>query len=146
MRRRGAAILALVRLLAARRPVELWTISTLDNGRSGGSSFFVACRLDSAPLDIARAAHVLSHAGHDRHIHHAISRSFGSYSGGWAYARADTSGIKRHLKTSIMQAMPHLSDALVISPAWVGDQIASDPHAWVQQQLDLHTQAQALAA
>jgi hypothetical protein len=56
--KRGAAILAMVRMLANLRPVELWCVIAIGQ-RNLRSSLCV--RLDTAPLDLARAAHMLTH-------------------------------------------------------------------------------------
>lgn len=57
--RRGAAILALLRILSHHRPVELWAGAILDADESKNASAHF-CRLDTAPLDLARAAHILT--------------------------------------------------------------------------------------
>lgn len=61
IQRRGAAALALVRLLAAVRPVSLWVVSgqhvSRYSDRAADAAFGV--RLDTAPLDVARAAWLL---------------------------------------------------------------------------------------
>lgn len=53
--RRGAAALALARIAAATRPVELWAYFAARDG-SGGGDALMAVRLDTAPVDVARAA------------------------------------------------------------------------------------------
>lgn len=61
IQRRGAAALALVRLLAATRPVSLWVIcgQCTDKHDAARDAAF-AVRLDTAPLDVARAAWLLA--------------------------------------------------------------------------------------
>jgi hypothetical protein len=56
--KRGSAMLALVRMLANLRPVELWCVVAIGQRNSRSS---LCVRLDTAPLDLARAAHVLTH-------------------------------------------------------------------------------------
>ncbi len=62
---RGAAVLALVRLLAMHRPVTLYAAfaTTSYSGRrshNGRTTACVAVKLDTAPLDLAHAAYVLT--------------------------------------------------------------------------------------
>jgi hypothetical protein len=52
--RRGAAALAFARIASAARPVELWVYFGAIDGN--GKSAIMAVKLDTAPLDIARAA------------------------------------------------------------------------------------------
>jgi hypothetical protein len=52
--RRGAAALAFARLASAARPVELWVYFVAMDGR--GKPAAMAVRIETAPLDIARAA------------------------------------------------------------------------------------------
>jgi hypothetical protein len=56
--KRGAAMLALVRMLATVRPVELWCVIAIGRRRSRSS---LCVRLDTTPLDLARSAHVFTH-------------------------------------------------------------------------------------
>jgi hypothetical protein len=70
LEKRGAAILALVRILSAKRPVSLYIgaagLPERDDNKL--SSRAVAFKVDSAPLDLARAAHVICHPGVARKI------------------------------------------------------------------------------
>jgi len=56
--KRGAAMLALVRMLANLRPVELWCVIAIGQRNSRSS---LCVRLDTLPLDLARSAHVFTH-------------------------------------------------------------------------------------
>jgi hypothetical protein len=56
--KRGAAMLALVRTLANLRPVELWCVIAVGQRNSRSS---LCVRLETAPLDLARSAHVFTH-------------------------------------------------------------------------------------
>src|SRR4051812_31418704 len=57
MNARGVAILALVRVLANVRPIELWTVIGLGEKNKAVE---VITRIDTAPLDLARAAHMMT--------------------------------------------------------------------------------------
>jgi hypothetical protein len=63
--RRGAAVLALVRALAGRRPVTLTVIGGMSQD---GKTACVAIPIDTAPLDLARAAWALGSVEVARHL------------------------------------------------------------------------------
>ena len=85
MERRGAAILALVRVLSTRRPVELWAGAFLQGGPAGMDACAFFARIDTAPLDLARAAHVLSSQSMPRQIGFALGYALGGFQGRWPY-------------------------------------------------------------
>lgn len=61
MAKRGAAVLALVRILASKRPVNLWAGCTSGLNRDGSTDLSgIVYPIDTAPLDLARAAHILT--------------------------------------------------------------------------------------
>lgn len=70
LQRRGANILALVRLLSQNRPITLWFGVSCQP--SGGQKQYdaVSCfvRADTAPLDLARVAHALTHTDVSRRV------------------------------------------------------------------------------
>jgi hypothetical protein len=124
MERRGAAILALVRVLSARRPVELWAGSFLQGGPSGMDACAFMARLDTAPLDLARAAHVLSSQSMPRQIGFALGYALGGFQGRWPYVNDKVS--RPMMREIFLPAMPHVTDALCVS---------KDPEAWLEQTL-----------
>src|SRR6266699_6056288 len=113
--KRGAAMLALVRMLANLRPVELWCAIAIGQRNSRSS---LCVRLDTAPLDLARAAHVLTHPSVFRalgypSLEHEFYPSVG-WGGDWAFGdhhlhiRTAAESYKRVLNTG--------SDVLFIPP------------------------------
>lgn len=64
--RRGTAILALVRLLSATRPVTLWSVAA--SPVSGPHHTGMALRIDTAPLVLGQAAFVLSDPAFGRRL------------------------------------------------------------------------------
>jgi hypothetical protein len=83
---RGAAMLAMARMLANVRAVELWCVVAIGNRNSRSS---LCVRLDTAPLDLARVAHVLTHPSVFRALgYQSLEHEFyrpGGWSGLWAF-------------------------------------------------------------
>jgi hypothetical protein len=144
LEKRGAAILALVRIMSARRPVELWAGCALDANGGKNASVCLA-RIDTAPLDLARAAFVLVGASFPRHICYGLGKGLDGFSGGWPYGSHTIS--RTMLRDMIAPAFPHVSDMLCVPAAHVDDKIHNDPEAWIESRLaDLEVKAEAEAA
>lgn len=144
LEKRGAAILALVRIMSARRPVELWAGCALDANGGRNASVCLA-RIDTAPLDLARAAFVLVGASFPRHICYGLGKGLDGFSGGWPYGSHTIS--RTMLRDMIAPAFPHVSDMLCVPAAHVDDKIHKDPEAWIESRLaDLEVKAEAEAA
>lgn len=126
--KRGAAILALVRILSARRPVELWAgaFTGADAGRNGCAMF---ARIDTSPLDLARAAFAMVSPAYPRRALYALARTRG-FSGGWPYGSHDAS--RRFLDDIVRPAFPHMGDVLAIPAAHEHDAIHRDPVGWIE--------------
>lgn len=80
--KRGTAILALARILSSLRPVTIWLGAGLSDGRDtcGSTAWF---QIDSAPLDLARAAFQITSAGVSRGmLYRFLSNTFGC-GGSW---------------------------------------------------------------
>jgi hypothetical protein len=126
--RRGAAILALVRVLSAHRPVELWAGCMIDaDGRR--NAFAVYSRINTTPLDLATAAFVLTSAAFPRRLCYTFGKLHHGFEGAWAF---DNFEIQRaHMRDIMMAAMPHVSKLLAIPPIHIGDAIATNPEQWI---------------
>lgn len=81
MRRRGVAVLALVRVLSRIRPVDLWVSAAHWAGSRGDVSVMTAVRIETAPLDLARAAFVLVHPAFHRRLMFAAQATIGARTG-----------------------------------------------------------------
>lgn len=129
--RRGAAILAIVRVLSARRPIELWAGTITDaNNRKDATAHFA--RIETAPLDLARAAFVLVSAAFPRQLCYGASRLDG-FEGAWPYDRDSAS--RNHMEDIIRPAMPHIGDFLAIPAAHMSDAMQNEPEAWIEHTL-----------
>lgn len=130
--KRGAAILALVRLLTMRRPVELW--AGVMTGATGNRNLCgVFCRLETAPLDLATAAYVMTSAGFPRAVCYPIAKTTAAFGGGWPYN--DHTITKAHMREICAAAFHHASDTLCIPPVHIDDQITRDPEGWIEARL-----------
>lgn len=144
IQRRGAAALALVRLLAATRPVSLWVVTgqIVDKHDAARDAAF-AVRLDTAPLDVARAAWLLAAPEAFRRAGfaacHAIAGLPDKTDVNWLQ-----DNYKRHpeLLRACAPALTGCADFLLVpSLITAGEtQFDSDERAaaWVQAQLDKH--------
>jgi hypothetical protein len=144
IQRRGAAALALVRLLAATRPVSLWVVSgqVTDKYDTARNAAF-AVRVDTAPLDVARAAWLLAAPEAFRRAGfaacHAIAGNADKRDVNWLQDSHE-----RHpaLLRDCLPALTACADFLLVpSLITAGEtQFDSDEKAaaWVQAQLDKH--------
>lgn len=128
--KRGAAILALVRILSSRRPVELWAGCMMDANRQDMSAVF--CRIETSPLDLATAAYVMTSASFPRRLCYAIARKDG-FSGGWPYDSHSTP--QKHGAAMIAPAFAHVGQALYVPPIFYSDLATTDPEAWIEARL-----------
>jgi hypothetical protein len=133
VQKRGVVLLALTRLLVEHRPVELWVGTALGSGgwRSGAVSATVAWRIDTAPLDLARAAYHVSAT--------AMSRGFGYQMahvelkmphGSWPFG-----DYSLHCRTA-EERLKHTfagQELLYIPPIMLGDEMTKDPVGWVKR-------------
>ncbi len=133
LRKRGALILALVRALSALRPVELWC---------GGSSlpfdqedtFHVWWRMDTSPLDLARAAHVMTSPAFSRGLlYGVVSDAAKSFSGlRWPYNNHYWS---RANMRPVLSRVIGSGDMLCIAAPHAADRLVDEPEAWFSDML-----------
>lgn len=130
--KRGTAILALVRLLATRRPISLWIMTNLDTSEHG-VAICQMVKVETAPLDLARAAYMLCHVSVARSLMYSkASKEHGSslttpYNTGWESWR--TIGAER------CSAALGGQEVLFIPPTFLHDPIAGDATGWLEEML-----------
>lgn len=124
---RGAAMLALVRMLSNVRPVEFWTLTTL--GRHGEMNM-LACKMDSMPLDVARSAAMLMDVGTLGALAEVNRKTMGG--GSWSY------GDERMERTwsgeALRRVLEPSSELLFIPAAYLSDQ-HHNPEQWIRDML-----------
>lgn len=126
---RGITVLALVRALAGLRPIELWVLGGLNGGTGGYDASFVATRIETAPLDLARAAWMLTSSLSIRGISYSLLETHCGATGGWPYRDHDL--CKNNFREIVLQALPHVSDVLAIPSIHIADELVNDPRAWL---------------
>lgn len=138
--KRGTAILALARVLTEHRAVELWGGIALgdSSGWSGANvawSSTLAWRIDTAPLDLARAAFLLSHPAMARGIGYGLAPACAghkSWGGNWPWGAQQL-----HVQTQQerMRNAMGAAEMLVIPPIYGTDPLVKDPEGWITREL-----------
>jgi len=143
LERRGAAVLAIVRLLSAIRPISLHAVvAALPMGtgyrqiHEYGASC-VAVRIETAPLDLARAAHILGAVSTARQIcysivTHSVGTTARTCSLAWAYDSVDK---YRARGAELWKQALQLDDILFIAPAFLNDAAIDNPERFVRDML-----------
>jgi hypothetical protein len=131
VRKRGMAILCLVRLLANLRPVELWAFTGIG---SRGKANYTVVRVETAPLDLARAAHVLTCPSVSRGVGYGLACDRFHSAGGWPYG--DSCKLQRQHGAAIMARVCEPgSDVLFIPPVYLLDDSVNAPEKWIADKL-----------
>lgn len=149
---RGTIVLALVRALSIRRPIELYICISLDANKThdgqklsepGGA--YLACRIDTAPLDLTRAAHYLSHPSITRYLGYSTLRTVNGATGMWQYC--SKAGLQADVFTDVCrQAFPQYTDILAIPAMHRDDPLRADPLKWLQEKINLYASDEQRAA
>lgn len=128
--RRGMAALALVRLLTNVRPVELWAMCGLGQPAIAA---YCAVRIETAPLDLARAAHVLTSTAVVRGLMYKLAcEACGRQVGGWPNGCADQQ--RKHGAEILARVVHPGSDVLFVPPIHSRDTF-DNPVAWIKTML-----------
>lgn len=137
LKKRGAAVLALVRVLGASRPVTVYMVGG-DGSASTKPASFCLVRMDS-PLDVSRAAFFLGHPGAARGLLYSVLKNAVGpqeiSTGVWAWGDNKkyvqhapaiyANAIGANVDECLYLAPPHLSDPAIVDPAkWVLDMLA----------------------
>jgi len=139
LEKRGAAIMALVRILSATRPVSLYIAAaalpysdmTTHTGRA------VCMRLDSAPIDLARAAHLLCSVGVARQMAYGFIASNGGKRGdstglAWSY---NSDKFQRENGKAFWQRSLGIGEMLYIAAPYISDEITTNTEAWLKRMI-----------
>ena len=130
---RGATILALVRALSAKRPVELWA-GCLMNADTGTHCVATFARIETAPLDLATAAYVLTSASFPRRICYAIKRKHTNSIGNWPFGRLVVN--QQQLAEIVAPAFTHVTQTLCLPPMRSTTLAVTDPARWIAETID----------
>lgn len=130
VRRRGCAILALSRMLCAVRPVELWIVVGL--GRQGFAGE-VLTRIDTTPLDLGRAAHMMGHPSVSRGLGYGYLQAEHQTGGAWNFG--DITLHRKTARESYIQALGINGELLYCPPIFSTDKNVTNPVGWIKDML-----------
>lgn len=126
---RGAAVLALVRILSTRRAVTLYVGCTSHN--HDGNSYVVAVRMDTQPLDLARAAYALASPLFLRRPMADALKAIGCEGSMAAPTEDDMGSTAQNIAGAITADGP-----AIIAPAMIGHaDVCRNPEAWIIAQI-----------
>jgi hypothetical protein len=139
--KRGTAILAFARMLSDHRTVELWGGVSLGEGRYGDTAWSntVGWKIDTAPLDLARAAFLLASPAIARGIGYALGEETsqkGSWGGSWSFG--DHSAHVRTQEERLRRALGN-SEVLLVPSIYLNDPLVRDPVGWIKRELSRYT-------
>jgi hypothetical protein len=132
VRKRGIAILALVRLLSNLRPIEIYVMTGL-----GGYQTAEYCivRLDTSPLDLARAAHMLTSVAVARDLCYRLCNKVGASSrSAWPYGY-DVELQRKHGQEIMRRVVQPGSEILFMPPMYLTDEAVQAPVQWIKKML-----------
>lgn len=136
MRKRGAILLAFVRALSATRPVELWACNSVGSYGVAGN---VLIQIDTNPLDLARAAHVLTCPSVARGLGYAVAYKLMkeqldyNWIDGWPYG--NHSEFLRTCRENYGRQINPTAEALLIPAAHIDDPMVQKPDQWFRDML-----------
>lgn len=130
VRRRGCAIMALARMLCAIRPVELWIVVGLGRQEFAGE---VLTRIDTAPLDLGRAAHMIGHPSVPRALGYGYLQAHHATGGGWNFG--DITLHRKTARDSYIQALGLSGELLYCPPVFSTDKNITKPVGWIKDML-----------
>lgn len=132
---RGVVLLALTRLLVEHRPVELWVGTSLDINRRGSGT--VAWKIDTAPLDLARAAFHIGATVMARGFGYGMCNQMLGCGGSWPF-----NSYSLHCETAkqrIAAVFPG-QEMLYIPPVYVTDPMVTHPVDWLKRTMASYVQ------
>lgn len=134
MEQRGIAILALIRLLAAERPVTLTVVIASGDGRDTRQ---VLIDIPAAPLELATAAHALADADFTRRLGYTHLLNMGCRPDlPWSFGIAPCDAERRAEYDRAMRLTLNLSPQDIFIPGlYVNDPMLSDPLGWLAREL-----------
>lgn len=138
---RGIVILALALALSRSRPISLHVVDIGNGNYDGTGETTLTARINTAPLDLARACYVLTSAGFVRRLMYGLEQKLNGWSGGWPEPRAgwSYSNPAPYYEKLKRQVSRDPSRCLLIPGAQYGDELLSQPLVWIKKQVDYFT-------
>lgn len=137
VQKRGVALLALVRQLAAHRPVELWIGASLGGYDRDPLSGTICWRIDTAPLDLARAAFYISATVMSRGFGYSLAQHLLGTGGSWPFNDYD-----KHCRTAKerLAAVFPGKEIMYVPPIMGTDELVREPVKWLKRTLAQYVQ------
>jgi hypothetical protein len=136
LERRGAAVLAFVRLIAAQRPVNLYLACAFSPNSAAPD---IACgglavRIDTSPLDLARAAYAISGAAFPRQMLYSalMAATRCSNSDSLPFPYHDISFFRANMHKFWERLIGADGSETVVVPPLYGTDNFSDSEAWLR--------------
>jgi hypothetical protein len=122
---RGIVMLALTRLLVEHRPVTLWAGIAQDVGSGAGT---VAWRIETTPIDLARAAYYISSPNMARRFGYGLNKVFNKSGGHWPFRSCEL-----QIKTGKQRLEKVFgTEVLFVPPIYLTDPMIKDPVSWLK--------------
>ena len=121
---RGAAVLALARILAGYRPIELY-VAFASRRRDDNAAGCVAVKIDTAPLDLAHAAWALCGVGFLRQV------MFSALEG--VFPSNPFPPLRESISNIAAEMLPHGTDVIAVNG--VVSDVTSDPARWITERI-----------
>lgn len=139
LEKRGAAILALVRILSALRPVTLYAGTIVGSAHAGTNKdglLGTFTRIETSPLDLARAAFLLAHPGAARAIGYGVSmhefKGDGSYIP-WSFG--DANAARKYGPEALARVFPG-TELLYLPSVFAKDASIKEPEKWLLENVN----------
>lgn len=129
VQKRGVVLLALTRMLVEHRAVELWVGASLGSTYRGGAGT-VAWRIDTAPLDLARAAFHVAATSMSRGFGYVLCKDDLGTGGHWPFA--DYTYHRDTAPERLAQVFPG-QQILYVPPVYLTDPMTTDPVGWLKR-------------
>lgn len=132
--RRGVTLLALVRLLVEHRPVELWCGAAQDAFYQQASGT-TAWRIDTAPMDLARAGYHVAGTAMSRMFGYGINRHLFKSVGTWSFG----SNVLQASTGKERAERAFGTEVLFIPRIMLADEMVKNPVGWVRREIQKYT-------
>jgi hypothetical protein len=133
LRKRGAAMMALLLKLAEIRPVELWAVVFMDSPIDGEG--VIAIRLPSDPLSEAHCAYALTSSGFTRGFGYDYIRAHWRSSGSWPHDFKYGGDNRKYLDALKIRLGGEPHDLMIEPAKMSNEKISTDPVGWVNDQI-----------
>lgn len=142
MRKRGVALLALARVLSIVRPLEIYAGTAIGPAKADNKVMeAVYTKVETAPLDLARACYSLSSSAFARgacfeYVYNDTNKNLHS-KGSLRWGFGDV-GLQRAHELEMAQSIFPGKEIMLVSAQFKDDSYLHDPEAWLKKYLGLY--------